>query len=79
MSKQEITLKDLRINASGDFLTEELPGNYDEMSENEFDQFLINHAWEPFENDTANDIWDNIDNSAHSLKRFLEDKGITVS
>jgi hypothetical protein len=35
--------------ASGFYLTEDLPKNFGKWSEKKLNQFLVDHAWQPFE------------------------------
>lgn len=65
------------IAASGQVLTEHLPENFDDedWSNDEFDsidEWIIRHAWEPFENYSANQLWEQIDSVANTLKDFFE-------
>jgi len=76
---KEITLDELRVHVSGEFLCENLPDDFTSMSGEELDEFLIDNAWQPFENDAATDIWEWIDNAALALKTFLETKDIKVT
>ena len=59
--------------ASGQFLTESLPDNYDQWSDEELDDFIDNHIWEPFENLDPSFIWDQILNLAKSMRDYMED------
>ena len=59
--------------ASGHFLTESLPDNYDQWSDEELDDFIDNHIWEPFENLDPSFIWDQILNLAKSMRDYMED------
>ena len=59
--------------ASGQFLTESLPDDYDQWSDEELDDFIDNHIWEPFENLDPSFIWDQILNLAKSMRDYMED------
>ena len=71
-----MTKFDLLQHASGSFLTDELPDNYEDLEDSERDDFLTEHAWEKFEEDTANTIWTHIENSADDTERFLLRQGL---
>lgn len=74
-----ITLDELRIHVSGEFLCANLPENFRELADEEkLDEFIIDNAWQPFENDDPSDLWEWIDDAALALKRFLTSKGIEV-
>lgn len=75
---KKITLDELRIQCSGEFLCENLPKNFMDMEEEEIDAFIKDNAWEPFEFDEPSEIWDNIDNAALSMRDFLKSKGVKV-
>lgn len=57
---------------SGDFLTENYPDNWEDLSEAEQDQFLADNAWEPFENMGTDDVANIIDNAKCNIVRMLE-------
>ena len=56
--------------ASGHFLTENLPDDYDQWSDEKLDDFIDDHIWEPFEDLEPSFIWDQIlnRNLVHDLK-----------
>lgn len=56
--------------ASGHFLTEYLPDNWEDMSDDDQDKWLESHAWEPLENFSVDDVWNVIDSAARSIKSF---------
>ena len=63
------------IAASGQVLTDHLPDDFDSEEwshENHahIDDWLVAHAWEPYEYWSANQLWDQIDSVANSLKSF---------
>ena len=74
-----MTRKDLIMHQSGNFLCECLPDEFDEWDEKQFDEFIVQNAWQPFEYWEANDIWENIENAADSLIMFLKEQGIEVN
>lgn len=75
MSNQEskLTYFDVLQWASGFFLTERFPSNWEDMEEEEQNQFIIDNAWQPFEYWGAEDVYDVIASLAYSTKRkFLK-------
>jgi len=65
--KQEVT-----VMTSGHYLCECLPSDFVDMSSEDFDEFLVNNAWEPFEYWAAKDIYDCISAAAYSTVRYIE-------
>ncbi len=56
--------------ASNFYLCEELPDEFFEMDEASQDAHLVGHAWEPFECESADAIYDYIDSLArHIIKK----------
>jgi hypothetical protein len=76
---KKITVDDLRIHVSGNFLCEELPNKFSKLSGEELEVFLTDYAWEPLEDCTGSELWDYINDAALSLKGFLKSKGIKVT
>jgi len=64
------------IAASGQILCEYLPDNYDaddfESDAGEIDDWVEQHAWEPFVGMTAKQLWKEIDCLAGTLLGFKE-------
>ena len=60
--------------ASSHFLCESLPDNWQEMSDDELDQFLTTYAWEPFEYWPTDDVWELIDSLALEIQNIVEGK-----
>ena len=58
--------------ASGQFLTEHLPDDYDQWSNEKLDDFIDDHKWEPFENYDPSFIWDQILNLAKSMREYID-------
>ena len=58
--------------ASGLFLTESFPDNYDQWSDEELDDFIDNHIWEPFEDLDPSFIWEQIVNLAKSMRDYID-------
>ena len=65
-------------NASNFFLTESLPENWYEMDESDIDQFIMDHAWEPFECWEADAVFEIIENAAETTLSFLEQEKLTM-
>ena len=59
--------------ASGHFLTENLPDDYDQWNDEKLDDFIDDHIWEPFEDLDPSFIWDQILNLAKSMRDYMED------
>ncbi|MCA9367020.1 hypothetical protein KC887_02005 [Candidatus Kaiserbacteria bacterium] len=55
--------------ASQAYLTEKLPDNFLELSEEDQDQLLVDTAWQPIETFTASEIWYLIDSHADTILR----------
>jgi hypothetical protein len=65
------------IAASGQVLTIELPENYDDenWSNEEYediDDWITQHAWQPFEDWDAKQLWKQISDVADALKSFTK-------
>jgi hypothetical protein len=60
--------------ASAQFLTERLPNNWQDMSDSVLDQFMADHAWEPFEYWPIEDVWELIDTLAMEFYNIEEGK-----
>ena len=58
--------------ASGHFLTENLPDDYDQWSDEKLDDFIDDHIWEPFEDLEPSFIWDQILNLAKSMREYID-------
>ena len=58
--------------ASGYFLTENLPDDYDQWSDEKLDDFIDDHIWEPFEDLDPSFIWDQILNLAKSMRDYID-------
>jgi hypothetical protein len=71
--------KELIILASNNFLCEELPSNYDEMEDDDFNDFIADNVWEPFENHSPDNIFSYIEDAATSMQRWLSEKNLIPS
>lgn len=58
--------------ASGHFLTEKIPDDWEDMSSAEQDDYLQEHVWEPYVNRPLGELWElieiNADTSIHFFK-----------
>ena len=68
-------LKLFMLNASGEFLTEQLPTNFDELDEGVLHKFIQENLWQAFEDyyDEPHQIYDFIEVSAYSTMRFVRE------
>lgn len=64
---------------SGNYLSENIPDNWMQMSDDEQSVFLEENAWEPFEYWEVDEVWSLIDAAAYSTKILLERMGIEVT
>ena len=64
----KVTEKESIIWASGHYLTNHLPNNYDEWEEEELDRFLEDNAWEMVERASPKYIWEYIKNLAYDFE-----------
>ena len=62
--------------ASSHFLTDDLPLNFSDWSDKKLNNYLINKAWAPFENMSAQDIFENIENLAKSMRGYIKNERI---
>ena len=75
----KISKKDITIHVSGNFMCDNYPEDYDELSEEDLFAFIRAHAWEQFEYMEPKYVWDLIDSAAFALAQFLKDRGIEVT
>jgi hypothetical protein len=73
-----ITYTDLLIHVSGEYLTDNYPANLAKMSDEEINKFIEENIYEPFENESVEDVRSLIDNGANALAGFLVAKGIEI-
>jgi len=78
-TKNTIKYADLLIHISGEYLTDHYPKNFATMKDEEIDAFIQDHVYEPFENESVEDVKLLIENGAYALREFLKSKGIKVS
>ena len=69
-----ITEKESIIWASGHYLTEHLPEEYDDWEEEKLDEYLTSNAWQPFEYDEADSIWEFITGLACDFRLTINNK-----
>ena len=76
MPKNEVflTFKSDIIWASGQFLTEPFPDDYEQWSNEKLDDFIDDHKWEPFENYDPSFIWEQIEHLAYSVRKYIYDQ-----
>ena len=79
MSKNEVvlTFKSDIIWASGQFLTEPFPDNYEQWSNEKLDDFIDDHKWEPFEDYDPSFIWEQIEHLAYSVRKYIYDQPVS--
>jgi len=68
MKKQE--QHDL-IWASGHYLFQHLPNNFDKWSDKKLDKYLIDYAWQPFEYHSADFLWEHINSLASGMRDYV--------
>lgn len=73
-----ITKKDLYYLAADQYLSQPLPDNFFEMSEEERDTFIADNLWEPFENYPVSNVKEFILFCAKDIGDTLYSKGIVV-
>ena len=56
---------------SGNFLTSRLPDNWEDMEDDEQNEFIIDNAWEPLEQQSPRDVLCYIENAAECMIIFL--------
>ena len=71
LSTEDYEHKALQV-ASGEMLTKIIPEReeWEKMSDYEMDAFVVDNAWEPFENWPAGDVWSQIDQIKGSILSF---------
>ena len=74
--QEELTL--FMINASGNYLTEELPDNFAEIDEGVLHRFIQEHLWQPFEDyyDEPQQVYEFIANSAYNTMLFTREHNL---
>ena len=66
------TLHDrLFIYMSANFLTEKLPDEAIDWDEDEIEEFVERHVWEPLEYISADNVVDMISSAAYSARQFM--------
>ena len=58
--------------ASGQFLTQGLPDDYDQLTNEELDDFIQDHIWEPLETYDSSFIWEQIEHLALSIRNYID-------
>lgn len=67
-------IRKLTIAIAGEYLTDPLPENYQEMSDDDLYQFCEDHAWEPFQYYSGRILFDFIYGAANTMQRFIENE-----
>ena len=57
--------------ASSHYLTEQLPKEFANWSEEQVDEFILSNPWQPFENWSAQDVWELIEDLAGSVRELI--------
>lgn len=60
--------------ASGFFLTTYLPDNWQELTDEQQDQFIMDNEWEHFEGCPPEDVWSHIEAAALNIQDFCKAK-----
>ena len=69
-----ITENEALIWASGHFLCEHFPEDFEDWEEEQVNQFILGNVWQPFENYSADDVWEIIDSLASDFRQSVNDK-----
>lgn len=56
---------------SGNYLTESIPDDWEEMTEEDQDIFLEEHSWEPLQYYSTIQVWDMITSAAVACEHLL--------
>lgn len=67
-----MTYEEVVVQVSGNYLTDFLPANWNKIEEKELDEFLENHAWEPFEYWDTDDVWEQIISAANIAWEMIQ-------
>lgn len=66
-----MTYEEVVVQVSGNYLTDFLPANWNKIDEKELDEFLENHAWEPFEYWDTDDVMEQIISAANTVWEII--------
>jgi hypothetical protein len=72
INENENAIKEAFTLASGHFLTDQLPDEFDDWSEEQRLGFIEDHKWQPFEYWDSAEIYDEICQLASTMFRFAE-------
>jgi hypothetical protein len=75
---KQLTFFALEQEASGNFLTERYPDDWNDLTEAEQMEFISDHAWEPFECWQASEVQSAIDDAARGMEYLLATYNIGV-
>ena len=70
INHNEINLEILQL-ASGHFLCQPYPQDWENMSDKEQDEYILAHAWQPFEDYDSEYVRSCIDNAAQVTQEFI--------
>jgi len=70
MKKQDQETNDL-IWASSHYLCESLPNNFSNWSEKKLDKFIVANAWQPFEYEEPERMWELIQRLASDMREYV--------
>ena len=57
--------------ASSHYLCESLPNNFTNWSEKKLDKFIVDNAWQPFEYDPPERVWELIQRLASDMRAYV--------
>jgi len=58
---------------SGHYLCANFPNNWEDLTEEQQNEFLSENVWEPFENYDIEYVWSCIESAAKVTQEFIED------
>ena len=67
-----MTYEEVVVQVSGNYLTDFLPANWNKIEEKKLDEFLENHAWEPFEYWDTDDVMEQIISAANTAWEMIQ-------
>ena len=75
----KISERELMIAMSGNYMSEYLPEDYQEMDDKTLYDFISDHAWEPLQYNPPEQTYEYIENAVYTITKFLQEKGIEVT
>jgi len=58
--------------ASGHYLGQHLPQDFDKWTDKKLNKYLEEWAWEPHQGSTAEWLWEQIDGLAYSMREYVK-------